>query len=120
MTAHCLILVKTKGIAFKIIKNIKSTKAMLEKLKDCYQGSQEKEKRENDRLEDWTKATTMTSNKYGNLNVWVGVLTNLAIDLKDCNQEFKKSEREIIVTMVNDLQDIYKKEHQDKVVQLHL
>ena len=44
LQAKCLMLTKTKGIAFKMIKNIKSCKAMLEKLKDRYQGSQEKNK----------------------------------------------------------------------------
>ena len=107
VTARCLILTKTKGVAFKMIKNIKSCKAMLEKLKDRYQGSQEKNKRGNDLLEDWTKATTMTSNEYGNPNAWMEVLTNLAIDLEDCDAEFKKSEREIMVTMVNGLPEIY-------------
>ena len=68
-----------KGIAFKIIKNIKSAKEMMKKLDDRYMGSQDEDKRGNDLLETWSKALHMKGNKYGNPNLWMELVINTAI-----------------------------------------
>ena len=105
--ARCLMLTKTKGIAFKMIKNIKSAKEMMKKLDDRYMGSQDEDKRGNDLLETWSKALHMKGNEYGNPNSWMELVTNTAIELEECNKEYKKSNREIMVSLVHGLPDVY-------------
>ena len=68
LTACCLILTKTKGIAFKMIKNLKSAKEMWVKLADCYLVSKDPTLRANNLFNKWNKSVVFKSNQYSDPN----------------------------------------------------
>ena len=107
ITASNLIITKTKDTVPHMIKNLKSAKDMWAKLADRYLASKDPTLRANYLFNKWNKIVVFKSNQYSDLNGWMELVSNTAIELEDCDTAYKKSEKEIMNTIITGLPDIY-------------